>query len=1111
MKEYFAINQIRVIIKKERLSLFALATLSFLITMLSVALLILLLETIFRFYSQTRTFIFIAFWILFIALFTKQVLPKLLILLKKIDGKEIINKALELGKNNPEIKDELANAIELSENTGENYSSELIEAYINNVLQKVDEKFFKIKNPFVTKKIVLNIVLLVLLFTLPITIKPLRNATFRVWNYNKEFKLPPEFTFEVTPGNTTIAKGDSILISVSINGKQPEEFYLYGKKQNEADFSVWRKFGITKSKYFYRLDKTEIPFEYFFTDGKVFSDTFAVDVITPPYVRKLEAKIIPPRYTKEKPYLSDDGNISALQGTRVKLKVVANKPIAEARVIFSCKKKIPFNINGKELTASFIVRHSCNYKISLYDSTGYVNRYPVNYFIKAEEDEFPTIKILTPGKDIELGNEDVIPLVIKISDDYGISKLLLHYKLISSGFGKPTKSGVLSIKTNGDNEQTVLYDWNLHPLKIEVNDVYEYYAEVFDNDKINGRKKAVSKKFKIYLPPLEKFLANAEKENKARIKEFEKTLREAENLKKEMQKLSYDLMRNKVKPSWQEKQKLKNVVNKFEKLAKQAEELSKKLATQGKKLEKRNLLSPETIKKYEELQKLLSQLNDETLKRLFKKMSQSIDKDNLKNIRKELENLKKNEEAFRKSIERTMKLFKRLLAEQKTDELLKRIDEIQKEQNRISKELQKKNLPSKKLNELTQRQQNLKNKIEDLKKEAEKLSDIMKDLEDMPKEEMQKFNEQMQKQNNEKLAEQASENMMMRNFQSAIQQQNQLNQNMQQLMKQMQNVQNAMRMENQMKTMAEMMRLTQEIIYLSEQEEALKNKINSSNLSNSEIRRLAEKQNEILSQTDFVIRRMQKLSNKTFAITPEMGNAIGKARMRMKDAIGDLEERSRFGAKNKTNSAMASLNEAADLMQSMLNAMANQQGNGQGGMMSLMQQLKQMSGMQMQINSQTKQMKGRGKSQQQLAQMQRLASQQAALQKSLEQLNKEAKASGESKKIAGDLERIAEEMKEIVTDLKTGNIDDELIKKQEHILARMLDAQRSINERDFEKRRESEQGKEITGKLPPQLKLQNEKKTDLEKELLEAEKEGYKKDYRELIKKYYKELQNTEK
>ena len=126
----------------------------------------------------------------------------------------------------------------------------------------------------------------------------------------------------------------------------------------------------------------------------------------------------------------------------------------------------------------------------------------------------------------------------------------------------------------------------------------------------------------------------------------------------------------------------------------------------------------------------------------------------------------------------------------------------------------------------------------------------------------------------------------------------------------------------------------------------------------------------------------------------------------------------------------------------------------------------------------------------------------------MDQLNREARQSGQSKSLPGNLENIVKEMQEVITDMRTEKLDDNLIQKQEKILSRMLDAQRSINERDFEKQRESFTTDNISRQSPAELNLNSEKGKDkIKDELIRAAQEGYNRDYEELIRKYFEALQ----
>jgi hypothetical protein len=199
---------------------------------------------------------------------------------------------------------------------------------------------------------------------------------------------------------------------------------------------------------------------------------------------------------------------------------------------------------------------------------------------------------------------------------------------------------------------------------------------------------------------------------------------------------------------------------------------------------------------------------------------------------------------------------------------------------------------------------------------------------------------------------------------------------------------------------------------------------------------------------------------------------------------------------------MAALNDAASLLQAAVNAIM--QGGGQGmGMGGFLQRLQQLSGMQQGINEGTK-----GLSQQQAAELARLAGEQGMVRKSLEQLAREAATQGQLSRLLGDLNRVAQDMREVQTDLAQGTVNPETLRKQERILSRLLDSQRSMRERDFENRRRAETGTTPAQPSPPAIDLTTQEgRNRLRRDLLRALEAGYARDYEELIRKYFEALE----
>jgi hypothetical protein len=238
-----------------------------------------------------------------------------------------------------------------------------------------------------------------------------------------------------------------------------------------------------------------------------------------------------------------------------------------------------------------------------------------------------------------------------------------------------------------------------------------------------------------------------------------------------------------------------------------------------------------------------------------------------------------------------------------------------------------------------------------------------------------------------------------------------------------------------------------------------------------------------------------------------MGQAIGQALSQMEQSLNSLEGRNGGLAQQLQGQAMSSLNTAAMQVENAMQSMMKAGGSG-GGMQSFMQRMQQLAGQQQGINDMTLQFGQGPMTMQQQAEIARIAAEQEMVRKSVDQLKEEMRSSGN--KALGDLGQVAKEMEEVVKDMKEKNVSPETIQRQERILSRLLDAQRSMRERDYEKKRQARPGQDVVRKSPAELDLKSQSGKDkLMEDLQKAMEEGYSKDYEYLIRKYFEALQNV--
>ncbi len=1112
---------------KKNLFITALTKLQIVATGIIILLFILInAELVFRFSSTVRTTLFFIFVITsVVGFFVLVVLPALKEYFSYREN-EHSKAAQSIGRFFPSIKDELLNSLQLFRDK-ENFlfSQELAIAAFSSIYKKVEPVNFSSALTFEQPKRQMKYFftsLLIFIVSL-ISFQNFQQAAQQFFDYRTEFLPPQKFYFLVSPGNTKITKGADVTVSVSITGNNllkwnaPTTISLFYKDETEAKFKSESLSADSTGKFSFLLSGVRNRTEYYCSAEGIESEKFVIEVVDKPVLQAFSLTVTPPAYSKlPVMQMQDNGNITTLFGSTISLRLQASKFLKSAFLFFDDSTKLKMNTSGVNASVSFSARQEKNYQIMIEDELGNQNTSPVSYSIKLQSDAAPSINILSPNKNIDLGDDQRLPLLLSIADDFGFTKLLLHYRLSASRYETPQeKYQSIEIPVTKENvEQEIRYIWNLSPLSLATEDVLTYYLEVFDNDNISGPKSAKTNSFTVRLPSLDEILAKTDKKQDQVEHDLKKTLKEAEELKKDLDKINKELKQDKKEITWEEKEKIEQTLNKFEELQNIAEEIKKDFAENKDELQKHNLLSKETLDKFMELQKMFDEFSSDEMKKAMEKLQQKLQSLDRKQIQQALENMQFDEESFRKGIERTLNLLKRVQIEQKIDQLVKRTDDVSKKQNDLQQKTEQADLENKnQRDDAAKQQEQLSDDIQKMKDELKQLEKLMSELKDMPKDEVEKLQQELEDQKNDELSEQASDDIQKGEKKKAKQKQMKLSQNMQGMKKKMQKLQQEMEQQNQMEVFAELMKSLNNIISLSkDQEEAKQN--SRDNFQSSQMNKQAVAQDEIKSNLEKVLSQMNQLSQKTFAITPEMGKTLGNAHKQMDNALEGLQNRNQSQTIAGQSEAMSSLNQAAMMMKNMMDQMMQSGGQGGSGMMSMMQQLQQMSGQQMGLNNLTqmlqKGMNGQLTPEQQ-GQLQRLAQQQEMIKKSLDELNREAKESGQSKKIPSNLDETLKQMQEVIADMKSEKLSDEIIQKQERILSRLLDAQRSMNERDFEKERESKSGTAGQRTSPDQLNLAKQKgKDNLKDELNNLYREGYTKDYEELIKRYFEALQKMQ-
>jgi hypothetical protein len=209
-----------------------------------------------------------------------------------------------------------------------------------------------------------------------------------------------------------------------------------------------------------------------------------------------------------------------------------------------------------------------------------------------------------------------------------------------------------------------------------------------------------------------------------------------------------------------------------------------------------------------------------------------------------------------------------------------------------------------------------------------------------------------------------------------------------------------------------------------------------------------------------------------------------------------------------------SLNKAAmQLMQASqsMMAMSNSSCSSPSGKDAAKQQMQSMCNSQRDVNLGTQGLVERMRSQggrlqhsteEQLA---NLAARQEMIKKGMQEV---AGQLGEKNDVLGRLDQITEDMQKVLDDMENRNVDRETIRRQQRILSRMLDAQRSVRRRDMDNERISRVGIDDPARLSPgavpEELLNAEDK--LKSEVLQGKADPIPPAYRRLVEEYFRAI-----
>lgn len=947
-----------------------------------------------------------------------------------------------------------------------------------------------------------------------------KRSTLRLLNPAGEYALQPVYQFTVFPGDTSLVKGDNLQITAAYSGPPLGVCYLVLQKSSAEQNG--RRLKMQKTDSLYRLLLKDIRHDELYRlegvalrenlyDAPFTSQGFHIQVRIPPLVTELTLSVQPPAYTglAARQEEKNVGDVSGIPGSTVRLSARVNKLLSDARLVFSSGKTKDLHIRGRQVRGEFTITKEEDYHLALKDSSGLANRNPIIYHIVPLPDSPPTVEIVKPGSDIETVPDVILPLKIQANDDYGVRRMWFLQRLLPQGkvgADSQWQQRILQLPQKNAARQEVNYEWDLNTLPAAFGDAVEYFVRVQDNNTFSGPGFANSAVYRVNFPSLEETFNNFEQTQQEESKKLKDVAQKARELKKEIEKLDREMLR-KQKLDWEKKQQIEKTLQRQREMHKKMEEIKRRLDEEVQKLEDKNIISPEILEKYKELQKLLNEVVTPELLAAMQKLKKALDEQDAQKVKQALRQLKQNQEAFEKSIERAMELLRQVQFEQKLDQLVQQARNLKKQQQKITRQIEQHKPADKQTKQALKNQQQQKKEFDALRKSLEdflKEPNLNRYLK--AKNTLDSLNRQMQQSEIPAQMQSLQQALRQNQNQQAARQSQQLQQQFKRMEQALQRSQQSILQQHKQQIKKEMLHTIMKMLELSRQQETLMKQSAKLTPMSDQYKRIAERQQEVRQNLNKVAGDLVKLSHKTFFISPKMSTYLNVAQRGMDGALGQLSERSKRGAQQNQRRALAGLNKSImQMRQSLLQLGKSQSGTGFGQFMKMLQQMAKAQG---QLNGQSLSLfQGQGKgglTSQQMQQMRRLAARQAAISQAMQQLSENM---GQRKDLLGRVDQLSEEMDKVVKDLLKNNLNRKTIERQRQILTRLLDAQKSMKEKEYSQKRKAERGEPFKARDPGKIGATGEaEKMLIEQAMRRALNAGYGSDLRPLIEAYFNEL-----
>lgn len=372
-----------------------------------------------------------------------------------------------------------------------------------------------------------------------------RNVLLQNLNWPQRNRLTVE---NLVDGKLVVPRNEDLTVSAAVDPGYEPPRQVFIEIENAA--------GVRTREQMPAVSRQDVRFTHTFeriaqsqrcriSGGDALTDWFDIEVVDRPQIRNAVIEVAPPAYTRMEPYELRAGQTVAevLPGSEVRFRIEANKPLVRA-VLMREETNREAEL-GEAQSRDGITFHSAitptttsTYQFALLDTLGLTDRservVPVRFSIRLIADKPPVVKMRIKDAGDMITRDAILPVEGTFADQYGLASAGVGFEVTRDGTAPEPRVDPVPGFEPGTKSFAHTLDWLAADHGLAEGDRLSLFCEAADFDDVSGPNVGRSSPLFLRVVSHEELLAELSRREQEHRRDFERLLRQQEELLSEM-------------------------------------------------------------------------------------------------------------------------------------------------------------------------------------------------------------------------------------------------------------------------------------------------------------------------------------------------------------------------------------------------------------------------------------------------------------------------------------------------------------------------------------------------------------------------------------------------